>query len=264
MEPDGTPTSPTSGTSSSGASKPDPNAIVPLRIMSLGASITSGIGSSQLLGYRPALRTLLQKHNASLPFAFVGSRGTNGTAAASPQLGDNEGWPGLTIDQVAAKATSAVPLYKPNLVLVNAGTNDCLRNVNVSNAHVRMRAMLEGVVWTGSPRETVVMSTLLLNKNKKAETAVELYNGNLVGMVAELQASGRPIVMVDMHGPDGPQVTDLSDNVHPNNAGYEKMANIWFRGIAYARARGFLEQPEYVDFLDDGIADGGGSNWEFS
>lgn len=252
-----------SGGTASGASSGGEAAVIPLRIMPLGASITSGVGSSDGLGYRPALGQLLRQHNASVPFAFVGSRTTNGGAAASPALGDNEGWPGFTIDQVAQRAQAAVPTYKPNVVLVNAGTNDCLRSVDVSTAHVRMRSMLESVVWTGSPRAAVVMSTLLLNKNQRAEANVEVYNRNLVGMVQELQAAGRPIVLADMHGPDGPQMKDLSDTVHPNDGGYAKMAAIWFRAIFEAKERGFIKEPEFVDILDDGIADGGISHWEF-
>ena len=260
LQPDGT-AAPSGGTASGASS--GGSTVIPLRIMPLGASITSGVGSSDGQGYRPALKKLLRANNASLPFAFVGSRETKGAAAPTPEQGDNEGWPGLTIDAVSAHALSAVPLYRPNLVLVNVGTNDCIKNISVSTAHVRMRTMLETAVWAGSPRATVVLSTLLLNNNKGAEGEVELYNGNLAVMARELQAAGRPIVLVEMHGADGPQAVDLTDNVHPNDGGYAKMAAIWFRGISDARARGFLKEPEYVDWLDDGIADGSVSYWDF-
>ena len=32
-----------------------------------------------------------------------------------------------------------------------------------------------------------------------------------------------------MHGPGGPQISDLADGTHPNDVGYAKMPNIWRR-----------------------------------
>lgn len=43
-----------------------------------------------------------------------------------------------------------------------------------------------------------------------------------------------------MRGPGGPLVTDLADGRHPNDAGYVKMANIWFQGIQEVIGKGFL------------------------
>jgi hypothetical protein len=37
-------------------------------------------------------------------------------------------------------------------------------------------------------------------------------------------------------------VTDLADGRHPNDAGYMKMANIWFGGIQEVISKGFLTE----------------------
>ncbi len=58
-----------------------------------------------------------------------------------------------------------------------------------------------------------------------------------------MQAEGAKLVLVDMRGPGGPLVTDLADGRHPNDAGYVKMANIWFAGIQEASMKGFLTEP---------------------
>jgi hypothetical protein len=46
-----------------------------------------------------------------------------------------------------------------------------------------------------------------------------------------------------MRGPDGPLVTDLADGRHPNDAGYVKMADVWFSGIQEVISKGLLTKP---------------------
>lgn len=58
-----------------------------------------------------------------------------------------------------------------------------------------------------------------------------------------MQAAGAKLVLVDMRGPAGPLVTDLADGRHPNDAGYVKMANVWFAGIEEAISKGLLMEP---------------------
>jgi len=38
-------------------------------------------------------------------------------------------------------------------------------------------------------------------------------------------------------------VTDLADGRHPNDAGYVKMANVWFSGIQQVISKGMLTKP---------------------
>lgn len=59
---------------------------------------------------------------------------------------DNEGHSGYTIDGVFGVAQGSVPLYKPNLILINVGLNDCRLNVDPANAGVRMKAMIDWFV----------------------------------------------------------------------------------------------------------------------
>jgi hypothetical protein len=58
-----------------------------------------------------------------------------------------------------------------------------------------------------------------------------------------MQAAGAKLVLVDMRGPGGPLVTDLADGRHPNDAGYVKMANIWFQGVQEVISKGLLTNP---------------------
>ncbi|KAL1847231.1 hypothetical protein VTK73DRAFT_10412 [Phialemonium thermophilum] len=59
-----------------------------------------------------------------------------------------------------------------------------------------------------------------------------------------------------MHGPDGPQKGELVDGTHPDDAGYRKMAAIWYRALVDASAAGFLQKPQPVQ----GLPDNGGND----
>ncbi|CAP71774.1 uncharacterized protein PODANS_6_7250 [Podospora anserina S mat+] len=222
----------------------------PLRIMPLGASITYGQASTDGNGYRNELRNQLVAAGNTL-VNFVGSR-----KAGIMRDNDVEGWPGARIDEVHSRAVAAVsvPKYKPNVFLVNAGTNDALQNKDVRTAALRMEAMLKDC-WTLSPRAVVILSTLLLNKDPVVERRVLDINDQFRRLVKSLRDEGRRIVLVDMHSDQGPmEGVDFADQTHPNDRGYKKMANIWFAGLVAAGDEGWIQTPEAVAGLpDDGL-----------
>lgn len=219
---------------------------VPLRVMPLGASITYGTASSDGNGYRLALRTQLAA--AGNPVNMVGSR-----QAGTMRDNDVEGWPGYRIEQVRQKANAAggVGRWRPNVVLVNAGTNDATQGWNVSTAGERMEGLLRDV-WSLSPRAVVVLSTLLVNRGVEAERNVGVINRQLVDVAKRLrEGEGRKVVLVDMHGEAGPGLGDLADSTHPNDVGYRKMADVWLTGLVAASDAGWLQAPEPVQGVPD-------------
>ncbi|KAL2267172.1 hypothetical protein VTJ83DRAFT_4449 [Remersonia thermophila] len=227
---------------------------VALRIMPLGASITYGVGSSDGNGYRAALRSLLL---TSAPRAaavnMVGSR-RSGTMLDN----DVEGWSGLRIAQVHDKAVNGsgrpVRSWKPNLVLVNAGTNDAAQGHQIPGAERRMERMLRDV-WDASPRATVLLSTLLVNKDPTTDKNARRINEQYARLAARLRdAEKRPVVLVDMQAAGGPGYEDLPDGTHPADEGYAKMARLWHAGVLEASDAGFLQAPEPVEGVpDDGV-----------
>lgn len=207
--------------------------------MPLGASITWGQASSDGNGYRGALRAILETGGNKVN--MVGSQ-QHGNMVDN----DNEGWPGYVVNQVSAKANASVPPWKPNVVLVNAGTNDCSQNVDLDRAGERMLAMLEHI-YVMTPRATVILSSLIFNKNATVDGRVLAVNGKYRALAADLRAKGRRIVYAEMHGADGPLPSDMSDNTHPNDKGYKKMATLWYNALVDASKAGLLVAPEPVD-----------------
>lgn len=209
---------------------------VSLRIMPLGASITYGVGSSDGNGYRAALKDLLNADGN--PVDYVGSR-QNGTMCDN----DVEGWPGYRITDVTAKAEESVPGTLPNLVLINAGTNDCASpgQEDPAKAGERMLALLE-YLWKATPRGTLVLSTLLVNEAN--DDCIRDVNDQFRALVEAQQARSKKVALADMRGPAGPVLADLVDGTHPGDEGFRKMADVWFAAIEDAAGRGWIEEPQ--------------------
>ncbi|KAH8895826.1 carbohydrate esterase family 3 protein [Thozetella sp. PMI_491] len=224
------------------ALSPIANAL-PLRIMPLGASITFGQASTDGNGYRGSLRDQLVSGGNAVN--MVGTR-QHGTMRDN----DVEGWPGFIIDSVHAKAQIAVPLSKPNVILINAGTNDCLGNINITGASDRMERMVLDL-YSMSPQATVILSSLIINTNATVDSRVLVVNAEYKALVEKLQAQNRRIVYAEMHGTDGPGMDDMHDQTHPNDNGYRMMANIWYKGLVTASNNGYIVAAEPVAGLQD-------------
>jgi lysophospholipase L1-like esterase len=204
--------------------------------MPYGASITHGYLSSDGNGYRDHLRT--QIIDAGNDVDMVGNN-PEGIMTDN----ENEGWPGLVIDEVHSKGDVAIPAYKPNLVLINVGTNDCVQDIDIANAGGRISSMIDAI-YSQSSAATVVLSTLLPNGDTTVEPRVLEVNEQYKSVVSEKQAAGQRIVLADFHGEGGLTLDDIQDGTHPTDAGYAKMAPIWFNAISDADSRGFIQVAE--------------------
>ncbi|KAL2820826.1 SGNH hydrolase-type esterase domain-containing protein [Aspergillus cavernicola] len=233
---------------------------VPLRILALGASVTWGIHSSTGNGYRKFLREQLVSQGWEVN--MVGSK-RNG------DMKDNqlEAHSGDTIDMVKAAAASSLT-YKPNIVLINAGTNDCRRNIDIPNAGVRMRSLIETLISAEDMDNTlIVLSTLLPSGNRAISSRTPNVNNQYRRLVRTMRREGVSIVLADMDldggsgritYPEDYIANGVTDSTHPSDKGYEKMAAIWDGSIVDASHQGLLVRPAGVE------ASRGGGNCENS
>jgi lysophospholipase L1-like esterase len=76
---------------------------------------------------------------------------------------DNEGWEGYTVRQVHEMAK---PQYRmiPNVVLINAGTNDCRGGIEPETQPNRMRDMVRDIL-DNVPGVTIIVSGLVPHKD---------------------------------------------------------------------------------------------------
>ena len=206
---------------------------IELRIMPLGASITHGYLSSDGNGYREHLRNSIVEYGNEVDMVGNNPEG-------SMEDNENEGWPGKIIDEVREKAEGAAPQWRPNVYLINVGTNDCVREIDIPGAGGRMEQLLQ-VLYDAGPEATVLLSTLLVNGDAEANARTDEVNAQIKQLVADQQEAGRPIVLVDFQGENGLTLDDIQDGIHPTDDGYAKMAPLWFDGLLDAESRGFLQ-----------------------
>ncbi|MET8885400.1 GDSL-type esterase/lipase family protein [Streptomyces rubiginosohelvolus] len=208
-----------------------------IRLMPLGDSITYGVESSDRNGYRNRLHGLLERSARSVD--FVGS-----VRAGSMKDPDNEGHPGDRIDEIAPFAACSVKRYQPNLITLHAGTNDMNQNYQLASAPGRLKRMVDRAL-EDSPQATVLVAQLIPTGKAGLQPRIDAYNAALPGMVKDLQADGKRVVLVSM---DRVTVADgLQNDAHPTDAGYAKMATAWYDGVKTAEDKGWIRKPSALE-----------------
>lgn len=138
--------------------------------------------------------------------------------------------------------------FKPNVVLINAGTNDCARNIDIENTGKRMRSLIESILNAEGMRQTViVLSTLIPSQERPIEKNRMSVNRQYRDLVVAMRNEGVSIFLADMdpeepspgHGwikypEDYKNGNNPPDPTHPNESGYAKMAFVWFEAIEMA------------------------------
>ncbi|KAI1128722.1 SGNH hydrolase-type esterase domain-containing protein [Nemania abortiva] len=211
----------------------------PLRIMCLGASIIRGEFSDDDNGFRDTFRADLAKLGA--PINMVGSQ-----RFGNMTDNDLEAYGGNRIQQIHEHAKAIVPKQRPNVFIINVGTNNVLqrRDTDVAGAH--MEAFIDYLL-SASPRATVVLSTLLTNTVPDREPLILDINQQFRDVFQKY--TEQAVVLAELHPSEGlpgrPQVEDIGkDGSHPTDHGYEIMGHLLAEAVLDADARGYLRWPE--------------------
>lgn len=191
-----------------------------------GANNTAPLG--QQGGYRLPLFNLAREGGKDL--TFVGGRmGGPESANGVPFPRNHEGYSGYTIQQID-NLVPGILSPEPHIILLHLGTNDMIGQ-NAGDAPQRLATLIDEILDT-LPDSLLVVSTLIPLGFGNA--AVQTYNAALPALVEERAAGGAHIILVDQF--TGFPNNELPDQVHPNAAGYARMAGVWYEAIeAYLR-----------------------------
>ena len=170
--------------------------------------------------------------------------------------------PGDRVSQVEARAGQSCDAWQPNVVLINAGTNDATQNgrdESVEGTGDRMRRLIN-TVFAEVPNAVVVLSTLLPHKiwQENVDKVNEMYRRihreyNPIDKDGNVPENPQfKVVLAEMGDDSLFHVADLWDDTHPTPEGYKKMAAIWYAAIMEANKKGWISSPPTTSrFSDD-------------
>lgn len=217
------------------------------RIMPLGDSITQGVTvgagcgtastdtncppDDERVGYRKKLYDDLT--SAGYYVQLVGSL-ANGSGAGLITPNDrHEGHGAYSTAMIRDGAGSWLNAATPDIVLLHVGTNDANGGSSDGTAVADPNDSILQRIYNANPEATVVLAKIIGSPNPTLNNTIASFNADVEARInaawADQGAAGR-LILVDMYNTltnrtvDG----DFADNLHPNNAGYQKMANAWW------------------------------------
>ncbi|HVQ95128.1 MAG TPA: cellulose binding domain-containing protein [Mycobacteriales bacterium] len=206
------------------------SAAAPIKIMPLGDSITGGPG---------CWRAYLWNHLQTTGFTnidFVGSQPGGGCPGGFAYDGDNEGHGGFAATGIADQ--NQLPPWldaaRPDIVLMHLGTNDTWGGFIPTATKLAAYTKLVGQMRASNPNMKIVVAKIIpMNPPGCATCAPDVValNNAIPGWAAGLTTAQSPIVVADLWTGFDTVADTNGDGVHPNDAGFRKMADRWYPAL---------------------------------
>ncbi len=196
------------------------------RIMCVGDSITEGSGSFP--AYRLGLWRKLTAAGHSVQ--FVGSRVT---PSAGNTL-EHEGYGGKTAEYLASVLPATFAAHPADVVLIHAGHNHYDTDNPPDGPVPLIVAATESMIDTcraRNPQVTVLVAQVITSAKLPKYSYIPDLNVALAALVARKHTVAQPVYIVDQASGFNPATDTISDLVHPNAAGSQKMALKWFETL---------------------------------
>lgn len=213
-----------------------------VRLMCLGDSLTNGYTVTG--GYRNNLCSLFEADGLG-EVNFVGTlSGGRGYDT------DHEGHSGWSIAPISAEdnisgtfrngLTSSIDLWmsnnNPNIILLMIGTNDILSQYALDEAPARLETLIDKIQFELPSDGKIYLASIPyidadFNNNNTGQNQdgfnaqVDAYNRG----VEEAASKYDNVIFVNMNAEI--TLSDLKDGIHLNEAGYDKMGQVWYNAI---------------------------------
>ncbi|BAU85087.1 esterase [Streptomyces laurentii] len=230
-----------------------------LRVLPLGDSITAGVGSPTASSYRRPLLDLAagqSRYNVR----FVGSQ----VGGRLPDI-SHEGHSGYMIDDIRNGIDQWMAGARPDVVLLHIGVNDLDRSDDPGHAGDRLKALLDQI-YADKPGVTVIMQGVVPTI-QGLKLSPEVFNDQARQLQSVEAQAGNKFRFVDAPALDG---SEMADELHPNDKGYDRMARTFFTPLDEAFTSGWATggkppnaanesgvtgRVRFADFDGDGRAD---------
>ena len=194
----------------------------PVTIMPLGDSITEG--GASFCCYRLPLWEKLRTGGYLVD--YVGTR--SGPSRIGPLR--HEGYGGKTVEFLAANIERLYRANPADIVLLHAGHNHFAEQKPIEG----ILAATEKIVTTVHairPEATVLVAQVIPSGKLPKYSYIPELNARLAGLVQRLVQSGQRVALVNQAKGFDWRTDTVSDLVHPNARGAEKMAARWYEAL---------------------------------
>ncbi|KAI5805292.1 SGNH hydrolase-type esterase domain-containing protein [Peziza echinospora] len=214
--------------------------------MPIGDSITYGYLSTTGNGYRGPLYEILSKADNSIE--FVGTKHDGNMVNNA-----HNGYPGWRVNEISAeifsasstdgRSPNAIVDQKPNVILLHICTNDLNSDslFEPDTASERVGVLIDRL-FSAAPDVTIIVAQIIPANDPEVRARILRHNGRLEMEVARRRGAGRKILSAIL--PLNYKTVHLSDGLHPNDAGYQKMAEGWAAALADASRRGWISPAD--------------------
>lgn len=190
----------------------------PPRVMLVGDSITVGLTPEQrppYTGYRTYLRGMEVL-------------GLNGDGSLEHS---RSGW---TAERLSSRAYRWATDYKPDIVLLLAGTNDLgIDGVSPKVAAKRVRRLMFEL-WRGCPKAHIAVASIppvTRNLLRTSNNEIRQFNRFMKDAVVEFRKQGHPSSFLDSSSVFSASNTISADGIHPSLKGYRRLGIAWNRHL---------------------------------
>ncbi len=232
-----------------------------IKIMALGDSITTGCTDPPAwafpftFGYRGPLYTRLV--NAGYDFQFVGACSepwaswpntpVNGVDLRTVNQDHHRGYPGWRTLGVSSNVVGWLNADNPDVILLMIGTNDmgdiASGKKSLATAKSHLNDLVQKIVDTKPEAKLIVAQIPPVLPYNMFGAMIGEYNAYIKNtLVPSFATEGKHISTVDQYAafltnssdPASIDESLLVDTCHPNQAGYDRMARVWFEGVKAA------------------------------
>ncbi len=210
------------------------------KIMALGDSLTQS--QNNLFSYRYYLWTKLL--DQGVEFDFVGTLLDNGIGGFPPWPNhqgkpfdqNHEGHSGLRTDQIRDQVLNWTVGYVPDVALIIAGTNDAISGRNSALAAADLKEIIVRLRLRNSQMAFYLakippVGASITVGGLPVNDYIDSLNGLIGTLPSDPALAGARITIVDLNSGFNFATDGLSDGIHPNAAGEQKIAARFFEAF---------------------------------
>lgn len=208
------------------------------RILPIGDSITAGDGAFWV--YRGPLYDKLT--TAGFRFEYVGWSAADYVSPLYGRVNLKFGAKGGDNAQiVASKVVANFPANVADIALIHAGHNYDLKDESEAAIITKIENATRTIISAcraGNPKIVILLAQVITSPKLSTNSTVVKYayipalNVRLAEVGAELNTPASPIIIVNQAAGWNTPTDAISDEVHPSEAGAEKMAVKWFNALS--------------------------------